>query len=54
VFEMNAIELEVHAAALGLVEEPPDPLGSFDEGYRAVHGIDTPIVDDRRDEDDES
>jgi hypothetical protein len=47
---MNALELEVHAAALGLVEEPPDPLGSFDEGYRAVHGIDTPIVDDPRDE----
>jgi hypothetical protein len=54
--EMNALELEVHAAALGLVEEPPDPLGSFDEGYRAVHGLETPMIDDPRDderEDDE-
>jgi hypothetical protein len=48
--EMNSLELEVHAATLGLVEEPHDPLGSFDEGWRAVHGLDVPMFNDPRDQ----
>lgn len=50
--EMSAQELEVHAAALGLVEEPPDGLGSFDDGWRAVNRLDVPPFDDPRLEDD--
>lgn len=46
--EMNSLDLEVHAAALGLVEELPDPLGSFDDGFRAVHRLDVPMFDDPR------
>jgi hypothetical protein len=46
--EMSSLELEVHAGALGLVEEPLDGLGSFDEGWRAVNRLDVPLFDDPR------
>ncbi len=48
--ELNSLELEVHAGTLGLVEEPPDPLGSFDAGWRAVYGLAVPTFDDPREE----
>jgi hypothetical protein len=48
--EMSSLELEAHAGALGLVEEPPDPLGSFDEGWRAVRGLDVPMFNDPREQ----
>jgi hypothetical protein len=46
--EMASPELEVHAAMLGLVEDPPSELGDFDERWRAVHGLDVPTFDDPR------
>jgi hypothetical protein len=49
--QMPKIELEVYAAALGLVDDVPRGLGNFDEGYRAVNGIEFPVVDDPRPED---
>jgi hypothetical protein len=51
--EMSSLELEVHAGALGLVEEPPDGLGSFDEGWRDVNRLDVPLFDDPREQDDQ-
>jgi len=41
--------LEPTASALGYVEAPAE-LGDFDEGWRAVHGFDYPLVDDPRDD----
>jgi len=41
----------VQAAALGLVEEAEKVMGSFDEGWRAVQGVDVPVFDDPRRED---
>jgi hypothetical protein len=46
--EIEPLLLEPIASALGLVEAPPDPLGDFDEGWRAVHDIDMPLLDDPR------
>ncbi len=46
--ELNSLELEVNAAALSLVEPVDDQLGSFDEGWRAVHDLDVPMFDDPR------
>lgn len=46
--EMLGIDLEVCAAMLGLVEPIAGPLGDFDEGWRAIHGAEAPIVDDPR------
>jgi hypothetical protein len=51
--EMSSLELEVHAGALGLVDEPPDRLGSFDEGWRAVNRLDVPLFGDPREQEDE-
>jgi hypothetical protein len=47
---MDPLELEVHGAALGLVEEADNVMGSFDEGWRAVHGLELPMFDDPRPE----
>ena len=49
--QMDPLELEVHAAALGLVEQVDKVMGSFDEGWRAVHGLEVPMFDDPRPED---
>jgi hypothetical protein len=46
--ELNSLELEANAAALSLVEPLDDQLGSFDDGWRAVHGLDVPMFDDPR------
>ena len=46
--EMLGIELEVCAAMLALVDPVPGPLGDFDEGWRALHGAEMPVVDDPR------
>jgi hypothetical protein len=35
---------------LGLSEAPLGDLGDFDEGWRAIHGVEFPIVEDPRDE----
>jgi hypothetical protein len=48
--QMDPLELEVHAAALGLVEEADKVMGGFDEGWRAVHGLEVPMFDDPRPE----
>ena len=45
--EMTPILLEPTASALGFVEAPPG-LGDFDEGWRALEGVDYPLVDDPR------
>jgi hypothetical protein len=47
---MNKLELEVHAAMLGLVEGPQGELGDFDEGWQAVNRQTFPIQDDPRDQ----
>lgn len=47
--EMNPMLLEPIASALGLKEAPPG-LGDFDEGWRAIHGVEFPMTDDPRGE----
>ena len=47
--EMNPLVLEPFASMLGLGDAPPGDLGDFDEGWRAIHGVEFPIVDDPRD-----
>jgi hypothetical protein len=42
---------ELDPDALGLVEEADKVMGSFDEGWRAVQGVDVPVFDDPRPED---
>jgi hypothetical protein len=46
--DVCSAELEMIAGALGLVEGPSG-LGDFDEGLRAVYGLDVPMFGDPRD-----
>jgi hypothetical protein len=48
--KMNPLSLESFASALGLAEPPPGDPGDFDEGWRAIHGVEFPIVHDPRTE----
>jgi hypothetical protein len=46
--EMEPLVLEPYASMLGLADAPPGDPGDFDEGWRAIHGVEFPIVDDPR------